>query len=236
MDFLEYLNTLIFPIKGSVLDNYLEKGWYRMGPFVTPFDYLTVEDAQYPIVSPRYKVAQVQLSNALIRSFAKNQFFTVWIKPMEYTDELEALHALYRTCIDFETSETLGHMLMDDENFLFDSHLIELRDGDLLIAAGIFDKGTNSIAGIKNIYHPDYKKYSLGKYLMMLKYKYCVDNAIEWFYPGYFTLGYTKFDYKLFIDKNAIEIRIPSANYWIPYAEFILTPPEAYIANVIDGG
>ncbi|MEJ7659632.1 MAG: hypothetical protein WKG07_08390 [Hymenobacter sp.] len=44
---------------------------------------------------------------------------------------------------------------------------MEVRAEGHLIAAGIFDQGTRSLAGIVNFYDPDYRKYSLGKYLML---------------------------------------------------------------------
>ncbi len=63
--------------------------------------------------------------------------------------------------------------------------------------------GKNYVAGIKNIYHPEYCKYSLGKCLMILTYRFCKVNNIEWYYPGYLVPGHTKFDYKLFTEEIA---------------------------------
>jgi leucyl-tRNA---protein transferase len=76
---------------------------------------------------------------------------------------------------------------------------VNVFDGAQLIACGFFDTGKNAAAGITSFYHPGYKKYSLGKFLIYSKIKYCRENGMKYFYPGYFVPGYTPFDYKLTI-------------------------------------
>jgi arginine-tRNA-protein transferase len=113
--------------------------------------------------------------------------------------------------------------MVDTSNILFDSKLIEVRDGGKLIAAGIFDQGSATIAGIKNIYHPEYKKYSLGKYMILLKYQYCLQQGIKWYYPGYFAPENPKFNYKIDFDKNATEVCLPpEKKQWIPLNDFVI--------------
>src|SRR5204863_6789315 len=115
------------------------------------------------------------------------------------TDELEELYTLYRTSADFDPpqSEEEYLFLAIDHN-IYDSYLVEIRDNGKLIAAGIFDNGEKTIAGIMNFFHPAYKKYSLGKYLMLLKIDHAIEMGKLWYYPGYIARGYLKFDYKLF--------------------------------------
>jgi arginine-tRNA-protein transferase len=70
-----------------------------------------------------------------------------------------------------------------------------------------------------NFYHPDYKKYSLGKYLMLLKMKYAIELHMQYYYTGYLALGISKFDYKIFPHSSLIEVFIPSLNCWFPFDE-----------------
>ena len=79
-------------------------------------------------------------------------------------------------------------LLQEQTNNVYDTAMIEVRDQGKLIAAGIFDKGRQSIAGILNFYHPGYNKYSLGKYLMLLKIDYAIAHSKQWYYPGYTSL------------------------------------------------
>jgi len=55
---------------------------------------------------------------------------------------------------------------------------------------------------------------------MLIKYKFCRQTGIKWYYPGYFAPGYGKFDYKLTMDPNATEVFAPEKKDWIPYTEF----------------
>ena len=95
--------------------------------------------------------------------------------------------------------------------------MIEIRTGSNLIAVGYFDLGKNSITGILNFYDPDYKKYSLGKYLILQKIDYAAANSIAFYYTGYLSTAISKFDYKLFPDPGAIEVLLPVEKQWVPY-------------------
>lgn len=128
------------------------------------------------------------------------------------------MYELYKSSLTFTPASSVQNWLFDQQtNNVYDSFLVEVRDQCSLIAAGIFDNGQKSIAGIMNFFLPDYKKYSLGKYLMLLKIEYALSQGKKWYYPGYIVEGYPKFDYKLFVDKAAAEIFIPEQNGWRRY-------------------
>jgi arginine-tRNA-protein transferase len=215
-----FIHQLPF-IKGVILDKYLEAGWYRMGGNIFTTDSFEEFNIVYPVFWLRYKVRDIFLDKHSRSIIKKNKKFVVNIVPFKNSNELESLHDLYFEKIDFLTSFTINELLEDVDNLIYDTFLIEIRDNEKLIAAGIFDKGQDSIAGIKNIYHPEYFQYSLGKYLMLIKLQYCLQNNIEWYYPGYIAPGHKKFDYKLFVDKNATEVFVHEIKNWISYKEFI---------------
>ena len=110
-----------------------------------------------------------------------------------------------------------------------------MYDGGLLIAAGFFDLGKNSAAGITCIYHPDYKKYSLGKYLMYLKMDFCLQEKLQYFYPGYVVPGYAPFDYKLDIGKASLQFLQLSSRQWLPYvsANISLSPLQEMLHKLV---
>jgi len=93
-----------------------------------------------------------------------------------------------------------------------------VHDGDKLIAVGYFDEGLDAIMGLKNIFDPDYAKYSLGKLIMIYKMQYCIERQMSFYYPGYIACESDVFDYKLFFDKNAIQLKLNG--YWINYNQF----------------
>ena len=211
-------------IRGEMLDRFLAAGWYRIGHRMFTTDSIDDFGNIYPVYWLRYDVPTLTPVKSYQKLSLLNKNFSVEIKPFELTDELEELHSAYFNHIDFITTSSIEELLVDTNNLLFDSKIIEIRDSGKLIGAGIFDQGSNAIAGIKNIYHPEYKKYSLGKYLIWLKYQYCLHQNIKWYYPGYFAPANPKFNYKLDFDKKATQVYLPpEINSWIPLNDFI--PP-----------
>lgn len=155
---------LLKSVKGATLDRYLHAGWYRGGNYVFTTHFVAFTgDRYYRVFWLRYNVPQVQLSSANRKLLRQNSHFTAVIKPFAFTDELAELHARYVARLPFRTSQNLHELLVDLENKIFRSYLVEVREQDKLIAAAIFDRGKETIAGIVNIYDHDYKKYSPGK-------------------------------------------------------------------------
>ncbi len=209
--------------KNETLDTYLQYGWYRMGHLIFTTNSLEPRDdgKVYPVFWLRYKVDQVVLDSSNLKLINRNSRFRVTYRPFSITEELIALHKAYYNSLDFQTSDNLFDLLKDVENVVYDSQLVEVRDDGKLIAAGVFDKGNNSIAGIVNFYDPAYKKYSPGKFLMLMKLRYCQENGYPFYYPGYYSPEYPVFDYKLFVDKAATEVFVPGLYIWLTYFDFL---------------
>lgn len=212
-------------LTGEQLDIFLAKGWYRMHQGIFTTHFLLQEDGFFRVYWMRYDLDQLTISSSSKKIIAANRDFESRIVPFQLTDELETLFQEYKTGIDFNPAESVRQWIFgeqENKEDVFDSHIIEIRDKEKLIAAGIFDKGKKSIAGIMNFYHPDYRKYSPGKFLMLLKIQYALDNNRRWYYPGYIVCNNPKFDYKLFADKKAAELFIPERNRWQPYTSDLM--------------
>jgi arginyl-tRNA--protein-N-Asp/Glu arginylyltransferase len=221
--------------KGKNLDNYLAKGFYRWQHqlFTLNFNYIGMKGM--PVFWLRTRVADVEEGSTgkAIRKACKS--FTVTYKEAEITDEINDLFREYSGMIDFVTSPTCAAYLHDNGIALpFNSMMFEIRDNDRLIAVGYFDKGTNAIAAILHFYHPDYKKYSLGKYLILKEIDYAAENKIPLYYSGYIAINYPKFDYKLFPDINAIEVFLPIEKEWKPYKQYDKVYLGKYFTEHVD--
>jgi arginine-tRNA-protein transferase len=208
-------------IKNGLLDFYLAAGWYRYGNKIFTIDFFEENENLYRVFWLRYNISKLKLSEKNEKIIRKNKRFSFKIKPFQNSKSLEALHDMYLKDIDFIAATTIEELMEDLKGNVFNSMMIEIRDEEKLIAVGIFDYGNNSIAGIKNIFHPEYKKFSLGKYLMILKCQYCSANNIDWYYPGYIAPGHKKFDYKLTVDKEATEVCFGENRQWVAYRDFI---------------
>jgi leucyl-tRNA---protein transferase len=211
-------NNIYYPerLRGEELDNFLEMGWYRMGQSIFTTHFILLGDYAYRVFWLRYNLKNITLSKSQQRLKNRNRQFDVSVKPLEITDEIEELYAIYKRGINFEAAPSVHYWLFGDRPpyNVFDTELIEIRDKGKLIAVGVFDRGSESIAGIMNFYHPDYKRCSLGKYLMLLKIELCRTRNMRWYYPGYIVYRRSEFDYKLFVDKSAVEVLIPEMEGW----------------------
>ncbi|MVN76226.1 GNAT family N-acetyltransferase [Hymenobacter sp. HMF4947] len=204
---------------GVVLDYYLSQGYYRMRQDLFTCQFLPHADQLYTVHWLRLVLRHVQYGSKQRHLLRLNAPFTVTVQPFRLTAEYEALYNLYHQSITFDASPTLEELLLDDTSHsLFKTEVIEVRDGDVLIAAGIFDQGTDSIAGIVNFYHPAYRKHSLGKYLMLLKIAHASQQQKTYYYPGYLVHGYPKFDYKLFACPAATEVFDCRNGRWQPFS------------------
>lgn len=214
-------NNIYYPerMNGKELDSFLEMGWYRIGSSIFTTHFILLNDYIYRVFWLRYNLKNIVLSQSQQRLEKRNQQFDVSVKPLEITDEIENLYAAYKTGIIFRAPVSVQNCLYGERppSNVFDTELVEVRDGDKLIAAGIADWGAETIAGIMNFYDPEYKKYSLGKYLMMLKIKRAQEKKLLWYYPGYVVYQRPEFDYKLSFNQDAVEVLIPELKGWQLY-------------------
>ncbi len=211
-------NSSSYSIPGRVLDYYLSLGYYRMNQDLFTCRFLPVGEQLYTVHWLRLVLSRVQYGSKQRRLFRLNESFAVTVKHFRITAEYEALYARYHQSLDFDTADSLEALLLAGATHtVFDTYIVEVRDGDQLIAAGIFDCGSASIMGIVNFYHPDYRKHSLGKYLLLLKTEYARTQQLAYYYPGYLVHGYPKFDYKLFASPEATEVFDCRSSQWLPF-------------------
>lgn len=208
---------------GTRLDFALSMGYFRMQQQVFTCRWVPFNDDIYPAYWLRIDLAAVRYGPKQTRLFRINERFSATVKPLVITAELNNLYDRYRNGIDFDAPESVTSCLLGGaRQTAFDTYVIEIRDEGALIAAGIFDNGSDSIAGIMNFYDPAYRKQSPGKYLMLMKMEYARQQRKTWYYPGYIVGNYPKFDYKLFACQPATEVYDDHRGAWLPFSWEIL--------------
>lgn len=207
------------------LDAYLEAGWFRMGQSIFTTNFLNFRNNYYSAIWLRVDLPYFAGDKTEQKLTKRNSRFRSVIRKASIDEERESLYAKYKQNISFETSASLRHLLYGKSNHsVFDTHEVCIYDQSRLIAVGYFDLGAHSAAGITCFYDPDYKKFSLGKYLIYLKIRYCKESGLKYFYPGYFVPGYSFFDYKLTIAHEQLQYLQLRSNQWLPVEEF--TPAD----------
>lgn len=218
----------LYPFQGILLDKILESGNYRMHQNVFTTDIICMNDDVYGVYWLRIKLAEIAFSKSQLRIQQLNRHFKIEISTLHLTNEMIQLYSHHRASIHFDHVQKLEDYLFDSSGVnRFYSKQICIYDNTQLIAVGIFDEGNKSIAGIINFFDPNYKKHSLGKYLMYLKCQYAMAHQMEFYYPGYIAVGYTKFDYKIYPNKEAVEILDTLGATWLPYSDEILAALNA---------
>lgn len=222
-------------LSSEQLDSYLAKGWFRMGQSIFTTNFLRFNEQFYSAIWLRIALASFELSKTQEKLKKQNAKFRVVIKQASITPEKEVLFAKYRASIRFDASPSLPYLLYNESSRdIFDSYDVCVYDHEKLIATGYFDLGKTTSMGISCFYDPDYKKYSLGKYLMLLKIEYVKALGLTYFYPGYFAPGYPLFDYKLDLAKSGVSYLDLMTNEWqdIQYFDVSNTPLNRIKTNL----
>jgi arginine-tRNA-protein transferase len=224
--------------KGSVLDAFLQMGYYRMQHqmFTTNYTQFHTESYALPVFWLRLDLKKVQESSTAKKIRKKCKDLKIVVKPAEINEEVRELYALYWEYINFITSDKCEDYLHEVHTINpFDSWMIEVRDHGRLVAVGYFDHGEKAIAGILNFFHPEYHAYSLGKLLILQKLDHATTLGCQYYYTGYLSTATEKFDYKLFPDIDAVEVFLPMEKRWVPYTYYGKEGLNDYIARWIDG-
>lgn len=205
-------------LEPTQLDGFLSLGWFRIQQTIFTTNFIYFDDQVYDAIWLRVRLHDFTSDKKYKTLLRKNSRFRTEIKSLNITPAHEALYTSYKGSISFEGASSLHSLLYGNSDFnVYNTQMMHVYDGDLLIGVGCFDLGKNSAAGICSIYHPAYKKFSLGKYMIYEKIQYCKRENYTYFYPGYFVPGYPMFDYKLEIGMPMIDYFDPVQKKWFGF-------------------
>lgn len=213
-------NLYLEEIKGPVLDDFLEKGWYRMGPTIFSSFYIFYKNELFSTIWLRTQLESYQNTKSLKKLNRKNRAaLTHKVEKFQYTAELEALYQKYRVGFKGNLPDTLASYMMDSLSLpIYDTCLLSVYHDDTLIACSIFDLGEKTLASIFGFYDPVYSNYSLGLYTMLLEIAYGQEQDMDTYYVGYFVPGNPRFDYKLRL--GGVEYLDFKTREWYNIAQF----------------
>ena len=214
-------------LAGEQLDAFLANGWYRMRNMVFTQSHYHGEPS--PLDSPvwwlRFPIPSIGEHASHRKLRRRNRRFKVSVlDPFVNRLAFDSLYERYFESIDFEGYPSIEDAVYEDPfgEPVFRTGAIALYDEKRPVAMGLFDLGANACASILHFYHPDYARFSLGRYLVLLTVDLLRERGYEWYYPGYVVPGRPKFDYKLFLGKECAEYYDPGEERWKPFEEGIL--------------
>lgn len=228
--------------KKDILDYALATGYFRMGNdlFTTNevFRGMYGKSAIYdPVFWLRLILKKSKETPTTRRIRKKCAGFNFIIQQAIITEEVEKLYALYLASVDFDGYPSCKDCIpqVNTPDAAFDTYMINVFDQGQLIAVAFFDMGQQSLMSILHFYHPDYKRYSLGKFLMLITRQFAMDGEMDFVYPGYFTIHGTKMDYKIFPQKEAMEVYFHKEQVWAPLENYTKAELEDYYFKQILG-
>ena len=187
-------------MKGKDLDDFLAKGWFRSGQQMTTTHLSRFGNHIFSPVRTRLSLKNYQFKKRLRRLLRKNkERFYKNFGTLDIDWEKEKLYHLYSERFDDLMPFSLEEYLMSgsNEDNCFETLEARVYDEDKLVAVSFFDVGNNSVASIFAIFHPEYHKYSLGIFTLLLEIEYALEKGMHYHYSGYIIPGYPKFDYKM---------------------------------------
>ncbi len=198
---MKMFTEIHFPIEilPKELDNYLARGWFRMGQMIFTCHVLCFKDQVYSTVWIRLELDGFAFQKSMRRLLARNKKrFKTIIRKAVFDREKQNLYEGHKERFEGYIPNTLKESLfgMEEEN-LYNTYEVCVYEKDKLIAVSFFDIGSDSIASIMGLYDPDYAQHSLGIYTMLYEIQYGKEQGKKYYYPGYIVPGYKKFDYKL---------------------------------------
>lgn len=208
-----------FVLSPESLDFHLAKGWYRMGSNIFTTHFLFFKERPFSAIWLRLDLKDFKFSKSQRKLLRRNAtHFAPATAPRTIDEERNDLYTVYANNFDGRLSPSISDSLEDyNGKTVFNTYESTVREKESgqLAACSYFDLGANSAASILGFYHPSMQSFSLGYYTMLLEIEYCLENDIQYYYPGYVAPGYDRFDYKLRLGNcDYFDLRTES---WLPY-------------------
>ena len=203
------------------LDRFLADGWYRRGQTLFTTHFVAVPEGLYNAPWLRLDVTDYEFRKSLRRILRRNGVeFEIHDGPATIDDQKKELMEVFRRQFKGDYYESLESALFGEKvrSTIFDTREITVWYEGKLVGYSFFDVGENSVASILGIYDPEFSRYSLGVYTMLLEIEWCRQESKKFYYPGYAVPGNSRFDYKLRLGE--IDYLDPSTGDWRPWSEF----------------
>jgi len=210
-------------LSGEELDVFLEYGWYRMGQSVFTCHFLFFEDNLYSPIWLRLPLEGYRFRKSLRKIKRRvEERFEVKVRPAIIDEEKEMLFQRFKKHFKGKLYGSVKEALFDGKDHnVFNTWEVAVFDQGRLIAFSFFDLGHLAIASIKAVYAHEYSNYSLGIYTMLREIQFGWEKGFDYFYPGYFVPGYSRFDYKLRIGTpEQVEFYDLKTSTWRPLSTF----------------
>ncbi|WP_300366453.1 arginyltransferase [Hydrogenimonas sp.] len=176
----------------------VQRGWRRFGCYFFHPICARCNECK----SLRIDVGRFTLSKSQKRVMKKNRETMIYIrKPgmtQEHLDLYNRFHQYKSETSGWKFTPVNPHLYY--ENFVDGAHnfgkeILYFID-DKLVGVDLIDMTEDGISSIYFYYDPDYARYSLGTYSLLMQIQLAKQMGFEWIYLGYWVRGCRSFAYK----------------------------------------
>lgn len=211
------------------LDDYLARGWYRIGRVLITTDYLVSDGELRSALWTRLDLQRHRFRPSQRKLVARSRrLFRVEVGDLAPDSAHEDLYTRYREHVGGSRAESLDEVLGGEEGQrLFHTREISLWDGDALVAFSWFDLGETSVQSLIGVYDPAYSKHGLGFCTLLLEIEHAAALGMRFHYAGYVLSEPSGMDYKRRV--GALEFLDPRTTRWLGDSPY---PPRRSPAEV----
>ena len=203
------------------LDDYLAEGWFRRGQNIFTTRYLRNNGRFHEATWLRHRLSGLSYPRWFLNMQRRSRFrvtFTTGLSSPAH----ELLFQKYRETRPEGWSDSLEAILYGRQSRnVFNTQIVNVYDGGRLVAAGFFDAGERSAAGICNFYDPEYARFSLGRFVYLCELQHCAEHGKEYFYPGFIAPGLPHYEHKAGMLPDSLESYDPVTRSWDRYSPAI---------------
>lgn len=219
---IHHQHAWLLSIGDEELDLMFENGWRRAGNIFYRYSYDTHEDittgaGPLQVLPLRIPVNNFTLTKSQAKIWRKNENFHWNLVAGRPTDAHHELFLLHRERFERNVPDSIFDFISTTHESLPTRGLIlDVYDGEKLIATSLIDHTPKSMSSIYAMFHPDYGAYSLGVYTMLLEIYSCRQLGNTYYYPGFAHHESSFYDYKKRF--NALEwLDWKGTMDWLPY-------------------
>ena len=185
-------------IESEQLDSLLEIGFRHFGKYFFRYSHNYFQDKIVKVLPLRIRLENYRHSNSQKKIIKKNQFLQTNIIPCILNDEIHELFEIHSNRFEYGRPNSIYNFMNSEEpnNIPNQMFKVEVRNESKLLASSFLDIGKFATSSIYGMFHPDYYKYSLGIYTMLLEIEWSILNEKKFYYPGYVYTTPSFYDYK----------------------------------------
>ncbi|MFM2268180.1 MAG: hypothetical protein RL757_1621 [Bacteroidota bacterium] len=206
----------IYVIDDETLDFLFEQGWRRSGFhfFRLSREPILGTNEAGNVLPLRIPVWDFTLTKSQRKIMRKNAAFTHRVRRILPNETHQTLFELHRQRFTERVPQFIEDFTGPEHDVLpTRGEILDVYDGDTLIATSFLDVTATSVSSIYAMFHPDYGAHSLGVYTMLLEIEYTQQRGGTFWYPGFAHHESSFYDYK----KRFNNLEYFDWTRWLPY-------------------